>query len=127
MFSGAFRDTPCCSAKRWRSKTLLGERIMQSIICAHLTAFLFLLPFMVMLTIHRMLGLSDNLNVEPAPGEPDSSTYNWFMSAAFYGGVGGFVWHVLAIARPIPPLDRCETPNPRFSLGHSVVVVLIVT
>ena len=71
---------------------------MQSVFRAHLTAFLFLVPFVVMETIHRMLGLSDNINVDPAPGEPDSATYNLFMCAAFWGGVIGFIWHVLAIA-----------------------------
>ncbi len=71
---------------------------MQPVFRAHLTAFLFLVPFVAMLTIHRMLGLSDAVGVAPAPGEPDSQIYNLFMIAAFYSGVAGFIWHTLAIA-----------------------------
>ena len=56
---------------------------MQSVFRAHLTAFLFLVPFVTMLTIHQMLGLSNNLMIGPAPGEPDSQIYNLFMVTAF--------------------------------------------
>jgi len=71
---------------------------MQSVFRAHLTAFLFLVPFVTMLTIHQMLGLSNNLMIGPTPGEPDSQIYNLFMVTAFWGGVFGFIWHVLSTA-----------------------------
>jgi len=71
---------------------------MKAIFRSHVFAFAAFVPFATMLTIHRMLGLSDAMMVAPSPGQPHSLLYNMLMVLAFYGGVGGYILHVALIA-----------------------------
>ncbi len=66
-------------------------------------AFAAFVPFATMLTVHRILGLSDAMMVAPAPGQPHSLLYNMLMVLAFYGGVGGYILHVALIADRTTP------------------------
>lgn len=68
----------------------------------HVTALAFLLPFALMLAIHRYLGLSDAMMVAPAPGQPHSILYNILMIGTFWFGVGGYLTHVFHIAERTP-------------------------
>lgn len=69
---------------------------------AHVVAIVFFVPFSLMLVLHRFLGLSDALMAAPAPGQPDSFLYNIMMVGAFYFGVAGYIFHVLALSRKEP-------------------------
>ena len=71
----------------------------KAIIQSHWVSFLCLLPFLVMLAVHRLLGLSDALMVQTPPGERDAHTYNLIMVGVFYVGVAAFVVHAFAFAR----------------------------
>ena len=51
-----------------------------------------------MLSVHRILGLSDAMMVAPAPGEPHSMLFNMLMVLAFYAGVAGCFLHIAVVA-----------------------------
>ena len=51
-----------------------------------------------MLSVHRILGLSDAMMVAPAPGEPHSMFFNMLMVLAFYAGVAGYFLHIVVVA-----------------------------
>ena len=70
---------------------------MKSILRSHWVAFPFLVPFVIMLAIHRYLGLSDAVMVRAAPGEREAYLYNALMIAVFYGGVNAFFIHAVWI------------------------------
>jgi len=72
------------------------KTIMQS----HWVGFLFLVPFQVMLVIHRLLRLSDALMIQTPPGEREARTYNLMMVAVFFCGVTAFLSHAFSFARP---------------------------
>lgn len=69
------------------------------IIQPHWVGFLCLVPFLVMLAVHRLLGLSDALMVQTPPGERDAHSYNLVMAGVFFVGVTAFIVHAFAIAR----------------------------
>lgn len=71
---------------------------MKTLFRSHLFAFAAFVPFAAMLTVHRMLGLSDAMMVAPAPGEPHSLLYNMLMVLAFYAGISVYVLHITLIA-----------------------------
>jgi len=60
---------------------------------SHWVGFLFLVPFLVMLAVHRFLGLSDALMIQTPPGEREAHTFNLVMVAVFYLGIAAFVAH----------------------------------
>ena len=70
------------------------KAIMQS----QWVAFPFLVPAVVMLILHRQLGLSDALNVPTPPGEREAHIFNWVMVSVFYLGVGVFFLHTLSLS-----------------------------
>lgn len=61
----------------------------------HARTFLFLAPFVVMLIVHRALGLADNLLVPPEAGEPNAALYNLVMALVLWGGIAGFWFHTI--------------------------------
>ncbi len=65
---------------------------------SHWLTFCFLIPFLIMLAIHRVLGLSDNMMVAPAPGVASVQLYNFAMVAVLYGGGFAFIMHTASIA-----------------------------
>ncbi len=67
-----------------------------------MVAIAFFVPFTLMLAVHHFLGLSDALMAAPPPGQPDSFLYNITMVGAFYFGVAGYVFHVLALSKSTP-------------------------
>lgn len=69
------------------------KAIMQS----HWVTFSFLAPAVIMLILHRLLGLSDALMVATPPGEREAHLFNWVMVSVFYLGVGAFVLHALIL------------------------------
>jgi len=71
----------------------------KAILQSHWVSFLCLLPFLAMLAVHRLLGLSDALMVQTPPGEPEADTYNLIMTGVFLVGVAAFAVHAFAIAR----------------------------
>ena len=71
----------------------------KAIIQSHWVSFLCLVPFLVMLAVHRFLGLSDALMVQTPPGEREAHTYNLIMSGVFFVGVAAFAVHAFALAR----------------------------
>ena len=71
---------------------------MPNALRSHLVGFVFLLPFLAMLGLHRLLGLSDALMGAPALEERDAQLYNFVMVFVFYGGVTAYFIHALAIA-----------------------------
>jgi uncharacterized membrane protein SirB2 len=71
----------------------------KAIIQSHWFSFLFLVPFVVMLWVHRLLRLSDALMIQTPPGERDAHTYNLVMAAVFFCGVTGFLSHAFSFAR----------------------------
>ncbi len=48
-------------------------------------------PFLTMLTLHRLLGLSDAFMSKPKPDEPFWPGYNEVMVIAFYAGILGYL------------------------------------
>ena len=56
-------------------------------------------PFLLMLLVHRMLGLSDALLAGPHPGEPFWPIYNLLMVLAIFAG---FVGYVVYLVQSIP-------------------------
>jgi len=79
----------------------LGKRWRQPLRW-HVIALAFFLPFALMFTIHRYLGLSDAMMVAPVPGQPHSILYNILMIGTFWFGVGGYLLHVLFVADRTP-------------------------
>ena len=65
----------------------------------HWIGFVFLLPFVVMLLVHELLGMSDAVLWSNAPEDDDARVYNLLMIAALYLGSLAFV--VYAFALPI--------------------------
>ena len=55
-----------------------------------------LVPFPVLMFLHRYLGLSDALMVQTPPGEREAHVYNWIMVLVAYGGAAAFLLHSLA-------------------------------
>ena len=70
----------------------------KAIIQSHWAGFLCLVPFLVMLAVHRLLGLSDALMIQAPPGEREAHTYNLIMVGVFYFGVAAFVIHAFGFA-----------------------------
>ena len=70
------------------------KAIMQS----HWVAFPLLVPAIVMLVLHRQLGLSHALNVPTPPGEREAYLFNWMMVSVFYLGVSVFALHALILS-----------------------------
>ncbi len=64
----------------------------------HWTGVVYLLPFVIMLVVHELLGISDALLAADEPGDDDARTYNTLMVAAFYLGNLAFVVHACALA-----------------------------
>jgi hypothetical protein len=56
-----------------------------------------LVPGIVMLIVHRHLGLSDALNVATPPGEREAHLFNWGMVLFVYLGAGVFLLHALSL------------------------------
>lgn len=65
---------------------------------SHWLTFACLLPFLLMLAVHRALNLSDALMVAAPPGEREAYLYNLLMVGVFYASVGAFVVHTFAFA-----------------------------
>ena len=57
-----------------------------------------LVPFGLMLVVHRSLGLSDAALAAPKPGEPYWPLFNFGMILAFYLGVAGYLAHTIWLA-----------------------------
>jgi hypothetical protein len=70
---------------------------------SHWVGFLFLVPFLVLLAIHRLLGFSDTLMIQTPPGARDAHTYNLIMTVVFFLGVAAFVVHASGFTRREPP------------------------
>jgi len=70
----------------------------KAIIQSHCVGFLCLVPFLVMLAVHRLLALSDAPMVQTPPGEREAHTYNLIMTGVFFLGVAAFVVHAFAFA-----------------------------
>jgi hypothetical protein len=93
---------------------------MKAILQSHWAAFLFFVPFLVMLTIHHCLGLSDALMVRAPPGEREAYDYNLLMVAVFYFGIYAFVGHTIALA----PKGRAWVAVKVLALGIYCITVL---
>jgi hypothetical protein len=76
---------------------LWGTRRYRWMHC-HWIAFVFLLPFLVMLWLHHALNLSDALMVATPPGEREAHTFNLVMVVVFYAGIAAFMAHTLTFA-----------------------------
>ena len=64
---------------------------------SHLFGFLLLVPFLLLLTFHSLLDLSDGLMVHTS-SDRDARTFNLIMVAVFYMGVFAFVFHAFRYA-----------------------------
>ena len=69
---------------------------------SHWLTFACLLPFLLMLAVHRALNLSDALMVAAPLGEREAYLYNLLMVGVFYASVTAFLAHTFAFA----PRDR---------------------
>ena len=69
--------------------------VMQS----HWVAFLFLVPAIIWLILHRQLDLSDALNAPTPLGERAAHLFNWSMVVVFYVGVAAFLLLTLCLSR----------------------------
>ncbi len=68
---------------------------------SHWLTFACLVPFLVMLAMHRALNLSDTMTGRseiPVPGQRDGLLYNYVMAMVFYGGISAYVWHTFGAA-----------------------------
>lgn len=65
---------------------------------SHWVAFPILVPAIILLIMHRQLGLSDALNVPATPGEREAYLFNWVLASVFYFGVGVFFLHALSLS-----------------------------
>lgn len=95
MPNALIANPPRPGVNSWASSVMHTKAIMQS----HSVGFLFLVPFLVMLAVHRFLGLSDALMIQTPPGEREAHTYNLVMIAVFFLGVAAFAVHAFAFAR----------------------------
>jgi hypothetical protein len=57
-------------------------------------ALLFLVPFLLMLSVHAFLGLADNLLAAPDPGRREASLYNLVMVGSLYLGIAAALHHL---------------------------------
>ncbi|MBL8850360.1 MAG: hypothetical protein JNG89_11835 [Planctomycetaceae bacterium] len=104
------------------------DRIRRTL-AAHWFCLVPLLPFVAMFTLHRLLGLSDEIGghlVGQRPASTIEIVYNYLMVAAFYLGVQGYV--VFAAARAVIDFkggmpQRSETRPPSAVLAIAVFVV----
>jgi len=71
----------------------------KTLIQSYWVGFLCLVPSLVLLAVHRLLGLSDALMTQTPPGEREAHTYNLIMVGVFYAGVAAFTVHAFAFAR----------------------------
>ena len=80
-------------------KCLLPVNAMnpKALIQSHWIGFPFLVPLLVMLWLHHVLGLSDALNVPTPLGEREAHLYNWIMVVIGYLGVGFFLLHAISL------------------------------
>jgi hypothetical protein len=69
----------------------------KAIIQSQWVAFPILVPGVIMLILHRQLGLSGALNVATPPGEREAHLFNWVMVSVLYLGVGVFLLHALSL------------------------------
>jgi hypothetical protein len=76
---------------------LLDAMNSKAIMQSHWIAFPILVPAVVLLIVHRQLGLSDALNVPTPPGEREAHLFNWVIVSVFYLGVGAFFLHTLSL------------------------------
>ncbi len=88
------RSSSSVSLAFGRSATMSTTRIMRS----HWVAFLFLVPAIILVILHRQLALSDALNVPTPPGEREAHLFNWLMVVVFYLGVTAFLLHTLSLS-----------------------------
>ena len=72
--------------------------IAKGLLRLHWVGFLFLVPFLILLGIHRVFGLSDALLGAPEPGEREVPVYNIALIVVFYAGVLSFIGHTFAVA-----------------------------
>ncbi len=82
------------SQERFLSSAKKGRMVMKSFFGngrRYLIGLLAFVPFLTMLTVHRMLGLSDVLMAQPKPHEPFWPVYNVVMVIAFYAGILGYL------------------------------------
>lgn len=63
----------------------------------HWIGFLFLLPFVVMIVAHEVLGMSDALLMGNDPRDDDARPYNLLMIAVLYLGSLAFVVYTFAL------------------------------
>jgi hypothetical protein len=63
----------------------------------HWIGFVFLLPFVLMLVVHELLGMSDALLEGNEPRDDDARFYNLLMVAALYLGSLAFVVYTFAL------------------------------
>ena len=68
-------------------------RVSVGILAKHWITPLAFTPFAAMLTIHRLLCLSDSMLAAPDPGKTPWPLYNFAMVLVFYAGVGGYLAH----------------------------------
>jgi hypothetical protein len=71
---------------------------IKGIIRSHWIAFLFLVPAIILIILHRQIDLSDALNVPTPPGESETHLFNWLMVVVFYLGVTAFFLHTLILS-----------------------------
>jgi len=86
--------------RRGTALSTLGRGVVamdKRLLSPHLMSFLFLLPFLAMLAVHRFLNLSHALMGAPGPGEQDAQLYNFAMVLAFYCGAFAFVISVFLL------------------------------
>ena len=57
----------------------------------YLSGLLAFVPFLTMLTVHRLLGLSNTLMAQPKPHERFWPVYNVVTIIAFYSGIIGYL------------------------------------
>jgi hypothetical protein len=60
----------------------------------YLTGLWAFFPFLTMLAVHRLLGLSDAFMAKPKPSEPFWPVYNIVMVIAFYAGIGSYLTYL---------------------------------
>jgi hypothetical protein len=75
-------------------KPLTDDRWFKS----HWLTFAWLVPFLAMLGLHRLLKRSDALLAAPAPGERDAQLYTFTRVLVFNAGIGAHLWHTFATA-----------------------------
>jgi hypothetical protein len=69
----------------------------RTIMKSHWIAYLFLVPAVTMIMLHRCLGLSDALNMLTPPGEREAHLFNWAMATVFWLGVAAYFLHAFSL------------------------------